>query len=277
MATTIAGSVLLSHATLYPPPLFIQKKPRRATFSRRILRKSTPSQNGDQYVFGPLDDIINEIKSNIWASPPDYNFDSSVDDWASLLNVPSTWTVTALPVSRIPSDHPLTIRKNRHSRSSASGSSMGDPMAYSRNNSQDERISGGPVGPPYIPDSAPWPLLDTTTAFEPKPAPNPPESADSTEHPTAQHALETLIHQTEIRREPTQRRTSRLRLFTTGFPRLHRTVTGDTSGSAGETSDTTSPASAIPEATDTETGIDREVEDPSEEAVEAYMRKHARK
>ena len=65
IATTAAGSLLFPHTPLCPSPLHIQKKPRKASFRRRILRKSTHSYVGDQYVFGPLDDIIDEIKSDI--------------------------------------------------------------------------------------------------------------------------------------------------------------------------------------------------------------------
>ena len=48
-----------------PPPLQIQKKPRRATFRKRVFRKSIHNRPNDQYVYGPLDDIINEIRSDI--------------------------------------------------------------------------------------------------------------------------------------------------------------------------------------------------------------------
>ncbi|KAL6158870.1 hypothetical protein ACJQWK_04068 [Exserohilum turcicum] len=63
--TPTAGSASPAHAPLCPSPLHIQKKPRKATFRQRIFRKSTHSYDGDPYVFGPLDDIIDEIKSDI--------------------------------------------------------------------------------------------------------------------------------------------------------------------------------------------------------------------
>lgn len=65
IATTTTGSLLFPRNPLCPSPLHIQKKPRKASFRRRILRKSTHSCVSDQHVFGPLDDIIDEIKSDI--------------------------------------------------------------------------------------------------------------------------------------------------------------------------------------------------------------------
>lgn len=65
MIATTSGSVLPPHDHLCPSPLHIHKKQRKATFRRRIFRKSTHSDISDQYVFGPLDDIIDEIKSDI--------------------------------------------------------------------------------------------------------------------------------------------------------------------------------------------------------------------
>jgi hypothetical protein len=129
------GVGLSQYATFYPPPLQIQKKPRRATFHRRLLRRPTHAQHHTDPDHGPLDDIIDEIKGGIWASPPDYCTDSSVFDWTDPLRVPSTWTSTPLPISRIPSGQPLMVRKNRQSHSSTSGSSGGDSMALSRHTS----------------------------------------------------------------------------------------------------------------------------------------------
>ncbi|KAF1941308.1 hypothetical protein EJ02DRAFT_423145 [Clathrospora elynae] len=275
MITTTPGGGMFSRAALSPPPLLIQKKTRRATFRRRILRKPTPSQDSDQYVFGPLDDIIDVIKSDIWESPPDYSFDSSILDWTSPLKAPPTWTVTPLPVSRAPSDHPLTIRKSRNSRSSASGSSFGDLMAYSRSNSQDEPMNGGQVGSPPTTALSPWPLFDTTSC-DPAPAPDSSGFTIGAEYSTAQQALENVIYSAGGRSEVPKRRASRLRIFTNGFPRLRRTGTGDTSGSTGDTSETPSPAAAASLATQDETAESLEVNEPSDEAVEAYIRKNAR-
>lgn len=63
--TTTADDILFPHTPLYPSPLHIQKKSRKATFRRRIFHKSAHNYGGDEYVIGPLDDIIDEIKSDI--------------------------------------------------------------------------------------------------------------------------------------------------------------------------------------------------------------------
>jgi hypothetical protein len=243
ITTTVAGGILQGRPPLCPYPLHIQKKSRKATFRRRIFRKSTPTYSDDQYVCGPLDDIIDEIKSDIWDSSPDYSFDWSVLDWARPLKAPLSWTVTPLPVSRTPSDHPLTIRKNRNSRSSASGSSFGDPMAYSRKNSQNE-----PAQPSIVTASA--------------------------EHMSAQQALEKAISNTEGRTDPPKRRMSKLRLLTSGLPLLRRQNTGETSASASDTPDTSSPvaAAALAPHYETERPV---VKHPDDEAVKAYLRRNA--
>jgi hypothetical protein len=284
ITTTTPGGVFFPHAPLYPPPLLIHKKPRRATFRRRIFRKSTQSYTGDQYVLGPLDDIIDEIKSDIWESPPDYSFDSSVLDWANPLKAPPSWAVTPLPVSRTPGDHPLTIRKNRNSRSSASGSSFGDAMAYSRNNSQEEPTNGDAVGSPHTSALAPWPSMDATS-YEPTPvsAPNSSESSIATEHLSAQQALENVISNTEGPAELPKRRGSKLRLLTNsfsgfnGFSRLRRHNTGDTTASVGDSPDSSPPTVGELLATLDEMHDSCTVKEPGVEAVEAYIRQNARK
>ncbi|KAF1831534.1 hypothetical protein BDW02DRAFT_505028 [Decorospora gaudefroyi] len=278
-ATTNLGRVLLPTDSLCPPPLLIQKRPRRATFRRRIFRKSTHSFNGDQYVLGPLDDIIDEIKSDIWESPPDYSFDSSVLGWGNPLKAPPSWTVTPLPVSRTPIDNPLTIRKNRNSRSSASGSSLGDQMAYSRNNSQDAPVNGGRVVAPHTTTLTPWPTFDTNMSYEPTHARNSSDSSVATEHLSAQQALENVANGAAGRDEPSKRRGSRLRLFTSGFssfPRLRRQGTGDTGASDGDSPETPSPTTGTLLATHDETDDSHAASKPSDAAVEAYFRKNAR-
>jgi hypothetical protein len=153
------GVGLSQYATFYPPPLQIQKKPRRATFHRRLLRRPTHAQHHTDPDHGPLDDIIDEIRGGIWASPPDYCTDSSVFDWTDPLRVPSTWTSTPLPISRIPSGQPLMVRKNRQSHSSTSGSSGGDSMALSRHTSG---MNSDPVSS-LLPHVPPWPRLDAAS------------------------------------------------------------------------------------------------------------------
>jgi hypothetical protein len=275
MITTTHG-VALSNATLYPPPLLIHKKPRRATFRRRIFRESTLSQSGEQYVFGPLDDIIDEIKSDIWELPPTFD-DSSVLDWAKPLEAPSTWTVTPLPVSRIPNEYPLTIRKNRNSRSTTSGSSMGDPMGPSRQGSQDQAPSRNMVRSSDSSDSTPWPLIDLATLYCETSASNPAISNVNDGPHTAQQTLEKVIRDAENQVDVTKRRPSRLRRLTNGFPRLRRMGTQDTNTSTADAPESASPTISVsPSAHDkTEDGVD--AREPSDQAIEAYIKKVSRK
>ena len=65
IATANTSSLLFPHIPLYPSPLHIHRKLRKTILSRRILRKSTHSTVSNPYEFGPLDDIIDEIKSDI--------------------------------------------------------------------------------------------------------------------------------------------------------------------------------------------------------------------
>ena len=138
-------------------------------------------------------------------------------------------------------------------------------------------MGDNPVDDQHHMGSTSWPLLDVVSSYEFAPTPSTTSSAVSSNH-TAQVALQTVIqNDTHDRRETSKRRPSRLRLFTNGFPRLRRTGTGDTQCSMGEASNAVCPASGAPNtAFDTrEEGED--AKDPSDEAVEAYLRKHARK
>jgi hypothetical protein len=199
MASAAVSSFLLPHpATLCPPPLHLQKKTRRTTVHKRMLRK--PTQDHIQLTGGPLDDIIATIKSDILESPFEYNTSLSI---FNPLKAPATWAVTPLPVSRAPGDQPLTIRKNRNSRSSASGSSMGS-------------------------DTTPWPAFDPALAQESIDS----EKSFRTRVPGAAEHVDGDAGLTS------QRRPSRLRLFTNGFPRLRRIGTGETSASTGGSGDT---------------------------------------
>lgn len=258
------------HSAFCPSPLHIQKKPRRATFRKRIFRKSTPHQVDNNYVYGPLDDIINEIRSGMWESSDDYSTEASHLGWAAPLEVPSTWTVTPLPVSRLPSNQPLTIRKNRESRSSTSGSSMGDHTNFSRTSSHDNAFNGGPVAAPAS-GTAPWPLFDAPVSYETTHAPDASGNAGCT---CQIEAAENLDQNADDRPVPTKRRPSVLRLFT-GLSRLRRTDTGETSGSSGGASDLASPTRL---SAHNEDGVNEDLSpEPSDDAVEAYIRKHARK
>jgi hypothetical protein len=276
MASAALSSFLLPHpTTLCPPPLQFRKKTCRATIRRRIIRKSTHCQ--DWPIDGPLDDIIAEIKSDIWNLPPDRIVGLSSLDWGNSSKAPSTWAVTPLPVSRAPSNQPLTIRKNRNSRSSASDSSMGDQTYYSRNNSQDEIMKGGAVGMPFLPGTTPWPVFDATASCEPTRIASPFNTTVCTEPNTAQQSLEKAVERADGQFESTkQRRPSRLRLFTNGFPRLRRTGTGDSSPSTGDAFESISPTTAL--LVNPKGSNDcQDADEPSDEAVEAYMKRNAHK
>ncbi|KAF1911374.1 hypothetical protein BDU57DRAFT_565985 [Ampelomyces quisqualis] len=263
MASAAISSFLLPHpATLCPPPLHFQKRARRTTIRRRMLRK--PTHHTSHPAHGPLDDIIAEIKNDILESPPDCTAYSSLLDWTNPLKAPPTWAVTPLPVSRAPRDQPLNIRKNRNSRSSTSGSSTGEQMSSSRNNSQEA-------------GAAPWPSLDVAV---PHCSSGPSLASNSTsfdEHASAQRVLENTFDRADRSGENGRpRRASRLRLFTNGFPRLRRTGTGETSASTDGTSDFTLPSATTASPVEYERSqFHLDASEPSDEAVDAYMRRNA--
>lgn len=276
MALAALNTTLLSqHTAFCPPPLHIQKKPRRATFRKRVFRKSNHHHHIDQHVNGPLDDIINEIRNNIWQSPFDYSAVASSLELTAPPEVPLSWTVTPLPVSRLPSHRPLTVRKNRESRSSgsasasASGSSMGYSTYFSRGDSQDDTFNGGPVDLPSSSATTAWPLLNMNTSYDCADA----SSVTGAAGLLAREAFEATDRVVDERIVPTKRRPSVLRLFP-GLSRLRRTDTGETSGSSGDTSSLASPTLLeIQEDQSSENSL----QEPSDDAVEAYIRKNARK
>ncbi|KAI8935534.1 hypothetical protein NX059_008104 [Plenodomus lindquistii] len=147
---------------------------------------------------------------------------------------------------------------------------MSDPITGWRSGSQDEAMRGGAVA------SLPWPSLDPATSYESTSASHPSSYTTGSEHPTAQQSLKDVVQDTTNRIDLTKRRPSRLRLFTNGFPRLRRTGTGGTSGTTSEASealpsspdDTILPHAQLPEAV--------EEKEPSDEAVETYIRNNAR-
>ena len=149
---------------------------------------------------------------------------------------------------------------------------MGEHAYFSRSSSQDEAFNGGPVHAPA--STAPWPLFDDPLSYEVAHAPSALGTASGSNHLKAQDTLDNANQIAEARPIPTKRRPSVLRLFT-GLSRLRRTDTGDTSGSSGDGSELTSLA--VLKAHD-EDGFGEEVlQEPSDEAVEAYVRKNARK
>lgn len=252
-----------------PPPLHIQKKPPKTTFRKRIFRKSTHHVSVDQYVHGPLDDIIDEIRCDIWESPVGYGAATSSLELAAPLDVPLTWTVTPLPVSRLPNDQPLTVRKNRESRSSASGSSMGDHTHLPYRSGQEDASDGGPVSLSAPKTTTAWPLLDVQAAYELTDATNASDTTGLSRQTTSKSTDQVV----EDQALPTKRRPSVLRIFT-GLSRLRRTGTGETSSSSGDAPSLVTSTSL--EAREDEIS-EKSSPEPSEAAVDAYIRRNAHK
>jgi hypothetical protein len=267
MASTAVSRFLLPHpAALCPPPLHLQNRTRKITHRRRILRKPT-SCSQDHISHGPLDDIIAEIKNDILELPPSCTSLPFSRDWGHPLKAPSTWAVTPLPVSRAPSDQPLTIRKHRNSRSSASESSVGGSMSSSRINSQDMGTTG----------TTPWPLVDVPGMHGPANTLTTFDTTVHSEHGTTQRMQEDAAQRAS---DPPgaagQRRPSRLRMFTQRVPLLRRRGTGETSASTDDgaesfpaTTTTTSPIGQV--------NAPQYPQEPSDEAISAYMRRNADK
>ncbi|EUC35165.1 hypothetical protein COCCADRAFT_35269 [Bipolaris zeicola 26-R-13] len=259
IATTTSGSVLPPHIHLCPSPLHIHKKQRKATFRRRIFRKSTHSDIGDQYEL-PLDDSV----------------DLSVLDWACPVNAPPSCTALPLSISRTPSHHPLTIPKSRNSRSSASSSSFGVPMTHSRNSSQGKHVDSASGLFSHTMGSMSWPLPDGPLS-ESTHAPRVLGPAKGPDGVSAQQALEGVIQNDKVRNEPPKRpKSSKLRLFTNGFPLLRRQGTGDTNVSTRTVSDTVSSPIKTIFTTHNEDKERSFVQGVDESAIMAYLARNAR-
>jgi hypothetical protein len=273
MAAAAISTFPLAHPNiLCPPPLRFQKKPRKTTIRRHILRRATHTQK--QTLHGPLDDIIAEIQSDIRESAPEYFASPLFLDWGYPLKASPTWAMTPMPVSPAPSDQPLTIRKNRNSRSSASGSSMGDSTSYSRNNSQDESVSGSTVGTtPSLGTS--WSSLDCSTSHIAADVSNHTRITIYTEHANAQQICDNAVERVgSTDGIMPQRRPSRLRMLTNGFPRLRRMRTGDASTSAGDASESTPPTTVTTTTLPAGSENNHELND---EAVDTYIERNMRK
>jgi hypothetical protein len=145
---------------------------------------------------------------------------------------------------------------------------MGEHTQQMRNSVHKDALDEGPVGLPGT-DMASWPLLET-------PAPCETAQSSSLVNPNTtamQEASRNTMHGTEDCTLPNKRRPSVLRLFT-GLSKLRRTNTGETSGSSGDMSDPWLPT-VLPD--HNEDAVGDESEEPSEDAVESYIQKHARK
>jgi hypothetical protein len=94
-----------------------------------------------------------------------------------------------------------------------------------------------------------------------------------TEHTTARQSLENAVERASnhVGTAP-QRRPSRLRMLTNGFPRRRRMETGATSASGGDASESTSPTIMT-----TPSVSPDDSQEPGDEAVDAYMKRNAHK
>jgi len=213
--------VLLSHhqhvPTLYPPPLHIQKKSRTSIFRQQLYQKPSHTHHGSRKVCGPLDDIIDEITSDIWCTPPQYSLDLSFLKWPNPLKASATWTVTPLPVSRIPSNVPLTVRKQRNSRSTPSGSTFSSTSQPSS--------SGKVVYSNSSSLNTSWPSLDlglfqTSSDYESEPTNH---SACKAQF-TKQESLKSIFGKNAVPNssKPQSWSQSRLRKLTNALPLLRR-------------------------------------------------------
>ena len=142
---------------------------------------------------------------------------------------------------------------------------MGGNPYFSRSSSQDDAFNGGPVGIPA--SAAPWPSFDDPVSYEEAHAPDASGIVGGSYHMKAQ---DTTLQTIQAQTTHTKRRPSVLRLIT-GLSRLRRTDTGGTS-------DASDLASLTALEAHNEDGFGEESShEPSDEAVEAYVRKNARK
>lgn len=246
----IPRAASLSPAAFLPPPLHIQKKSRRAAYRRRRFRKPTGYQSSETHACGPLDDIIDEIQSNIWLHPPDHDLELANLDWSETLKPPPPCTITPLFVSSPPSEDTLKVRKSRNNRQSTSTSSMDNATFGSHWSSSDEYAHRKRAS--LVQETTPWPAFDSHTVCD----------------------NDTTGQQYSTQTATTQRRPSRLRLFTNGLARLRRTNTEETSASTANISPDTSPTVATSIHSSDQ---DYNQEEPSDEAIDAYVRRNARK
>ncbi|KAF2110682.1 hypothetical protein BDV96DRAFT_650790 [Lophiotrema nucula] len=116
-----AGLLHFSHvANLFPEPLRVRKRQQRSLFRPRAIRKASTRVN-ESDTSGGLDDLISEIAEGLFYYPPQNAYPqlSQRPEHSSTPEEPFAWRVAPLPVSRVPSTEPLTVRKTRTSESSA--------------------------------------------------------------------------------------------------------------------------------------------------------------
>ncbi|PVI04097.1 hypothetical protein DM02DRAFT_586576 [Periconia macrospinosa] len=191
-----------------PSPLHVRRKSRKATFYKRIGRKPTHFRH-HQSAYGPLDDIINEISCEIWRVPSNASSERGASGGEDLLYLTAIGTVLPLPISRIPSDLPLIVRKNRSSRSTASGTSVDINMGASGESSRKESISTNETSFASSSNNpnAPWPPIDSECTITQSVA-----TADTTTSP----------------KKGQDKRSSRRRIFSKGLSLLRRATADET-------------------------------------------------
>lgn len=148
-------------------------------------------------------------------------------------------------------------------------------MTHSRNSSQGKHVNSASGLFPHTMGSMPWPLLDGPLS-ESAHAPRVLGPAKGPDGVSAQQALEGVIYNEPVRNEPPKRpKSSKLRLFTNGFPLLRRQGTGDTSVSTRTVSNTVS-SSVKTTSTIHDEGKERSfAQGVDESAIMAYLARNA--
>jgi hypothetical protein len=150
-------------------------------------------------------------------------------------------------------------------------------MTHSRNSSQGKHVNIASGLFPHTMGSMPWPLLDGPLS-ESTHAPRVLGPAKGPEGVTAQQAVEGVVQNDQVRNEPPKRlKSSKLRLFTNGFPLLRRQGTGDTSVSTRTVSDIVSSPVKTTSTTHDEDKERSFAQGVDESAIMAYLARNARK
>jgi hypothetical protein len=145
---------------------------------------------------------------------------------------------------------------------------MGDSTSYSRSISHDEAANGGAPGASHTGDGG-----ARRPSIARAPSTNTSHATVRAELSNAQQTLENIIES----RPEVQRRTSRLRKLTNALPRLRRIGTGETNSSVEDASASTEQATSSSVTSPDEATGHSSLEEPSDEAVEAYLRRNAHK
>lgn len=150
-------------------------------------------------------------------------------------------------------------------------------MTHSRNSSQGKHVDSASGLFSHTMGSMSWPLPDGPLS-ESTHAPRVLGPAKGPDGVSAQQALEGVIQNDKVRNEPPKRpKSSKLRLFTNGFPLLRRQGTGDTNVSTRTVSDTVSSPIKTIFTTHDEDKERSFVQGVDESAIMAYLARNARK